>query len=372
MKKQSALLLLIAIILASCTHSPEKVNKNGQQAALLLHFLNDAKGKGTLFGHQDDLAYGIGWKYVDGESDTKRTAGDYPALFGWELGGLELGHVHNLDSVPFDRMRNFAIWVHENGGVNTFSWHPYSALDTTKSSWVNDTRIVEHILPGGSHHEIFKTHLDKVAAFFHNLKTSTGEPVPFIFRPWHEMDGGWFWWGKDTTTPEELQQLFRYTIEYLVDEKGLKNMLSAYSPDRNFTSEEEYLTWYPGDDVVDVIGVDNYWDFRTPDGFPNVIKKLEIAVNYANKTGKVAAFTETGSDGIRDTTWYTEKLYASLNATELTRQIVYAMVWRNRDLGHFYVPHPEHHAAGDFREFTRKENIWLLEDWKKFKAEHRH
>jgi mannan endo-1,4-beta-mannosidase len=372
MRNITIIVLALVFILSACHSAHEKTVHPGKEAAILLHFLHDAKGKGTLFGHQDDLAYGIGWKYVDGESDTKRTAGDYPALFGWELGGLELGHVHNLDSVPFDQMRNFAIWVHENGGVNTFSWHPYSALDTTKSSWVHDTRVVEHILAGGSHYEQFKVHLDKVADFFHSLKTSKGEPVPFIFRPWHEMDGGWFWWGSDTTTPAELQQLFRYTIEYLRDEKGLKNLLSAYSPDRNFNSEAEYLTWYPGDDVVDVIGVDNYWDFRTPDGLQNVVKKLEIAVNYANKTGKVAAFTETGSDGIRDTTWYTHKLYASLNASELTRQIVYAMVWRNRDLGHFYVPHPEHHAADDFREFTQKENIWLLNDWRKFKAEHRH
>lgn len=371
---RSSLLFIIAFLMAltACHLSHKPKEKDGREAAILLHFLHDARGRGTLFGHQDDLAYGIGWKYIDGESDTKRTTGDYPALFGWELGALELGHPHNLDSVPFDRMRNFAVWVHQNGGVNTFSWHPYSALDTSKSSWTNDTRIVEHILPGGSHHDIFKTHLDKVADFFLSLKTPDGRPVPFIFRPWHEMDGGWFWWGKDTTTPEELRQLFRFTIEYLRNEKGIANLLSAYSPDRNFNSEEEYLTWYPGDDVVDIIGVDNYWDFRAPGGLPDVIRKLEIVVNYANKTGKVAAFTETGSDGIRDSTWFTEKLYAAINANETTRQIVYVMVWRNRDLGHFYVPHPEHPAAEDFRAFAAKENIWLLEEWKHMKANHRH
>ena len=49
----------------------------------ILEDLSSIKGKGMLFGHQDDLAYGVGWGYVRGESDVKRVSGDYPALFGW-------------------------------------------------------------------------------------------------------------------------------------------------------------------------------------------------------------------------------------------------------------------------------------------------
>lgn len=358
--------MIVFLLFSGCRTSPPE--DAGREAALqLFQLLRDTSGKGILFGHQDDLAYGIGWKYVEGASDTRLTAGDYPALFGWELGGIELGRPHNLDSVPFDRMRGFAIWVHEQGGINTFSWHPFSATDTTKSSWTSDERVVRNILPGGSHHAPIREHLDRVAAFFGSLVTAEGEPVPFIFRPWHEMDGGWFWWGVKTTDPEELKQLFRFTVEYLRNEKGITHMLLAYSPDRNFTTEAEYLTWYPGDDVVDIIGVDNYWDFKLPDAVSRVAAKLEIAVNYAAKTGKVAAFTETGSDRMEDSTWYTQKLYAALNANETTRKISYVMVWRNHDLTHFYIPHPEHPGAADFREFTQKPEIWLLEDWKKFR-----
>lgn len=367
MKTASFIILVSILLLSGCANkSVRGVATEKSSAEVLFENLKSIVGEATLFGHQDDLAYGIGWKYVEGESDVKRTAGDYPALFGWELGGIELGNPVNLDSVPFHKMREFAVWVHKNGGVNTFSWHPFSAVDESKSSWVVDEEVVRHILPGGSHHTVFIQHLDKMVGFFKELKTEEGEMIPFIFRPWHEMDGGWFWWGVDLTTPQEMIVLFRFTIEYM-HENGVTNFLVAYSPDRHFNNEAEYLTWYPGDDLVDVIGVDNYYDMRSGEqGLQDAIHKLEIVARYAEKTGKVAAFTETGLDRITEKDWYTAKLGAALNANEWTRKIVYAMVWRNHDLTHFYVPHPEHPAANDFRSFLNQNQIWLLNDWNNF------
>ena len=58
-----------------------------------------------MFGHQDDLAYGVGWKYEKGRSDIKDVTGDYPAVYGWELGHLEIDSPYNLDSVPFNTMQ---------------------------------------------------------------------------------------------------------------------------------------------------------------------------------------------------------------------------------------------------------------------------
>ena len=63
--------------------------------------------KGIMFGHQDDLAYGVGWKYEPGRSDIKDVTGDYPAVYGFELGHLETDQPFNLDSVPFDKMKGF-------------------------------------------------------------------------------------------------------------------------------------------------------------------------------------------------------------------------------------------------------------------------
>ncbi len=69
------------------------------ETVALYNNLKKRLNKGFMFGHQDDLAYGVGWKYQDGRSDIKDVTGDYPAVYGWELGDLEIDKPVNLDSV---------------------------------------------------------------------------------------------------------------------------------------------------------------------------------------------------------------------------------------------------------------------------------
>jgi len=76
--------------------------------------------KGTMFGHQDDLAYGYGWKYENSRSDIKDVTGDYPAVYGWELGRIEIDQPVNLDSVPFDKMKQFIKDGYERGCCNYY------------------------------------------------------------------------------------------------------------------------------------------------------------------------------------------------------------------------------------------------------------
>lgn len=332
----------------------------------MLEQLKRIKGKGILFGHQDDLAYGIGWEYQEGESDVKRVSGDYPALFGWELGGLELDRSHNLDSVPFVEMKNLAIKGHKMGGINTFSWHPFSPVNE-ESSWDKEAIVVKHIIPGGKHHEAFKKQLDKVAVFFSALKDEKGKQIPYIFRPWHEMDGSWFWWGSGSCTQEEFKTLFSFTVSYLRTEKGLKNMLVAYSPDRNFNSAEEYYQWYPGDQYVEILGVDNYWDLKPENNELDAIKKLHIVIQEAKNKNKLAAFTETGLENVTDNTWYTEKLGKVLNDSIIAKEISYVMVWRNDQKVHYFFPYPGHPAASDAKSLLQQPNILLLNDFNKLK-----
>jgi mannan endo-1,4-beta-mannosidase len=115
-----------------------------------------------------------------------------------------------------------------------------------------------------------------------------------IFRPYHEFDGDWFWWGKAHCTIEEFKLLWRFTVSYLRDSLDVHNFIYAFSPDCKFNNEAEYLERYPGDEWVDMVGVDDYADFGR-DGRYNLergIKLLKIVSDYAQQTGKLAAFTK--------------------------------------------------------------------------------
>jgi len=87
--------------------------------------------------------------------------------------------------------------------------------------------------------------MDAIAA---QLKKFSSNNIPVLWRPLHEAEGGWFWWG--AKGPEPFKQLWRLLYQRLTTHHGLHNLIWV------LTSENP--AWYPGDDVVDVVGVDAY------------------------------------------------------------------------------------------------------------------
>src|SRR4051812_24228249 len=140
-----------------------------KETVALYHNLKRLLQKGIMFGHQDDLAYGVGWKYIPGKSDVKEVTGDYPAVYGWELGRLELDHAVNIDSVPFNKIQQYITDIYNRGGVITISWHLNNPL-TGKTAWDPAPGTVASVLPGGEKNDAYKSWLDKVAAFIVSLK----------------------------------------------------------------------------------------------------------------------------------------------------------------------------------------------------------
>lgn len=322
-----------------------------KETVLLFHNLKKISKEKIIFGHHDDTAYGVGWFGKD-SSDVKAIVNSYPGLYGWDFSYFTNNDNHPLKNVIPRLVRE----AYYRNGVNTFCWH-YSNPVTDKGFY--DTTIaVRKILPGGGFYLKYLRTLDSIADFANNLRDSTGKLIPIIFRPFHEFDGSWFWWGKNFCTKDEFIELWRTTVNYLRNKKGVKNFLYAYSPDRNFYSEEDYLERYPGDEYVDILGIDNYYDFVPDgDGLEWIKRKLKIVSKLAQKKNKIAAFTETGLEGIINHKWWTERLLKSLDDDSI--EIAYVMVWRNANEKHHYAPYKGHPSAENFVEFVFSPKILL-------------
>ncbi|MBR1574613.1 MAG: beta-mannosidase [Bacteroidales bacterium] len=327
----------------------------------LVRRLAEAAQQGKmLYGHQDDLVYGHSWKVEsDGDafarSDVQSVCGAYPAVVGFDLGGIELGNEKNLDGVPFAWMRK-AVQVHTaRGGVVTFSWHPRNPL-TGGDAWdVSDSTVVRSVLEGGACAPLFQQWLGRAAAF---LKTLDG--IPVIFRPWHEHMGSWFWWGRNLCSDEEYVALFRYTVRFMQN-AGVKNLVWAFSPNSEVTAEE-YMSRYPGDDCVDIMGLDHYEGTYVPDPdayYVEILRRdLAWLTPLAASHGKVVALTETGYEGIPNPRWWTDCLLAGV----ADYPVAYALTWRNAHdrPGHFYAPYPGSADSKNFLEFYHNEHTVFL------------
>ncbi len=335
----------------------------GERTVILFNNLKALAPDYIMVGHQDALSYGVKWVGDENRSDLHDVTGSHPAVFGWDIGGIDIGLAKNLDSVPFDQMRKNMISVFEAGGLNTISWHAYNPLNG-KDSWV-DTQIavdvVGQILPGGARHADFLKNLDRTGAFLASLRSKNGELIPVVFRPWHEHSGSWFWWGRLHCTREQYIELYRFTIQYLREKHALNNLLIAFSPDIGYTNAAEYLERYPGDDMVDVIGVDDYHSLRQNKP-GNLIRNLEIIAAVAKEKGKIAAFTETGCTNMEDKKYFTEKLLPVLQHSELTRYISWVLFWRNGNKKHHFMPYRGHKSAADFRRFVAHPMILMQND----------
>ncbi len=307
-----------------------------------------------LFGHQHATEYGHGWQGDDNRSDVKSVTGSHPAVIGVDFSGLS-GRPDSLVQRTKKELEKTIADTYDRGGVTTISWHFINPASGGGFYWVDTVSkpAVKLIIPGGSHHDIYKNILRTIASLANSTRGKDGKLVPMIFRPYHEFDGDWFWWGRAHCTIDEFKSLWKFTVSYLRDSLQVHNFIYAFSPDNRFTSEEKFLERYPGDEWVDMVGVDNYGDWGR-DGRYDLdagIKKLKIVSDYAQKAGKLAAFTETGLESIPNTTWWTETLLRALKKEKL--KLAYVLVWRNdtRSATHYYAPFSGHVSAPDFIKF---------------------
>ena len=311
--KKLMILSLISSLFASCrgTLIPTTTMEHTSQTQNLYKNLKKQAKRGYMFGQHDASLYGIGWKGDTDRSDVKSIVGDYPAVISFDIGRLELGNTHSLDSISFDVMRKEIINHYERGGVISISWHVDNPL-TGGDSWdITSNRAVASVLTGGENAEKFQLWLGRVADFINSLQTEQGEKIPIIFRPWHEHTGSWFWWGQNLCSTDEYKALWRLT-EKVFKNKGVSNALLAYSPGGDAI---DYMERYPGDDVIDLLGFDTYQFNEDATEYIALFQKnLKFLKHYCKKNNKIYAVTETGFEKVPNAKWWTEVLNKAIGS----------------------------------------------------------
>jgi mannan endo-1,4-beta-mannosidase len=262
------------------------------EAREVLDYLTSIYGKKTLIG-QD--------KFWEAERFHEAT-GKYPAIISSDLSGWSKTRWDDQYKRTLQRaVDQSKDWWHKQGGIVSFAWHWANPLTTagtfeaTRPGFapIDVGRIVT---PGTKEHE---TAMDDLRQHADYLEQFAKARVPVLWRPLHEIEGGWFWWS-DTKTPENTAKLWRMMFDYFVKERRLHNLIWVYSAalkagdhGKDVEAIEYRKRFYPGDKYVDISGIDiytNVWfgwgDFRE-DAFPKAYKIMGEVV-----PGKMLALCE--------------------------------------------------------------------------------
>ena len=325
-----------------------------------------------LIGHTDTNIMGInrdgtGWSYDENRSDVKDIVGDYPAVYGFDIVNLEFRDPDSVDDLRFivPRIRD----AFSRGGIATVSWHAYNPI--TAEDFYKGSPVRE-LLPGAPHHDKLRRMLDRLADLIGNLSDGKGKSIPILFRPWHEANGSQFWWGRDRCSDLEYIRLFRFTLEYLRDVRKVHNFLYVYSPVDWYGSMTDYMQRYPGDETIDVLGLDTY---GSASGWYRDRLRYYTGemVRHAEKTGKIAAVTEMGYKNseqeagfgyCQNPAFLSRFLLETFRDDPVARRISYLVFWRNEayNPGTYYLPYPGSAHEADLQRFFQAPFTWFESD----------
>jgi mannan endo-1,4-beta-mannosidase len=169
--------------------------------------------------------------------------------------------------------------------VMTFLFNP-----ETGGQWdAGMSNFADIITPGTLAYNNYYAQLDKIAAGFQELQNAG---VVVLWRPFPEMNFGWFWWG--ARDPATFKTAWIQMFNYFTNVKGLHNLLWVYNPNNVSPSDSASVTaYYPGAQYVDITGLDIYTTDVSPPGIGGY--------NELTALGKPFAFVEAGPDSLCST-----------------------------------------------------------------------
>ena len=226
------------------------VNKNAhEEVKKVLKYLSDITYEKIVTGqHVQTLA-------MEELETIKKHTGKEPALLGFEL----LSYSPNINYLDTDEecmtevAENYGMlkraweWAQKKGLI-TFTWHWFSPTGGRSKSFFSantDFDARRAVTEGTEEYKALISDLDVMAGL---LRPFCDKHIPILWRPFHESEGDWFWWGKHG--PETVRELWRIMYERYTYHHRLDNLIWVW----NSTKKE----CYPGDEMVDIISRDMY------------------------------------------------------------------------------------------------------------------
>lgn len=318
--------------------------------------------RGFMFGHHDDLAYGRYWRDLPGNSDTKAVSGDYPAVCSMDFGSM-MDDRYDPQSQWAATTRRLIQQARRRGEVITCCAHLGNPL-TGGDSWDNSSHDVlrEILTDGSTTHQKYLLWLDRLAQYARTLIDDRGEPIPILFRPFHEHTQTWNWWGRGCASEEQFVALWRFTVDYL-RKAGIHHFIYVISPQSHGRDDASRFTfWWPGDDYVDVMGYD-YYEGETPD----VLRaNLQTLSRVAAEKRKPCAVTEAGLEAFKNPHYWTQQILEP--ATSEGVRLSFIVFWRNKYVEnnekdtHYFSVFPGHPSEEDFRQFYQSPRTFFSND----------
>lgn len=345
--------------------SPETVN--------LWNYLKSIYGQKMLSGCWTETQYGGNAKVVS-------CSGETPAIWGQDMNSWYRSRTEpNWINTWNQNIAGFKK-AHSRGQILQVNWHwqmPSSKVNGayTRDSWgrnaagssqmMTTQQWADIVTPGTALYDAMIEDIDyHVVNFLKKIVDTKGVPIPIIFRPLHEIDGGWFWW-TCTSDPTKTAKLFKIMQDRIMNFHGCHNLIWVYNPGvtcngvsgapYQATENARRKLFYPGDAFCDITGIDLYeYDPAGRGTFGNTGKTFRDAYNMlkALAPSKMTALCE--SEGMPDADKsFTDPTYAPWlyclpwfaenykdNTSGLTRDLC---AWNNIQFNSPYVVN-----AGDF------------------------
>jgi mannan endo-1,4-beta-mannosidase len=262
--RQFVVLALAAFLgCANLLHAaPEPVNPHATpEARALLAYLQSISGKATIAGQHNFPNVGARW--TDMAYDL---TGKYPGLFGGDFGfsaGDDKDSVLARPAMIAEVKRQYG-----NGAVITLTWHEVRPTDNEPVTFrdsvqghLTDAEWKELLTPGSPLNLRWCAQVDVVAGYLTQLRDAH---VPILFRPYHEMNGNWFWWGGRPGNNGSAA-LYRQIYDRFVNLHHLDNLVWLWNvgaPGGNAASIADYN---PGAQFADLVTMDIYGEFKQQD-----------------------------------------------------------------------------------------------------------